>query len=74
MLTAAVLVLGLQAPVAPPESERTRLILLGTRGGPRVEGAGGRRNASTLILVKGTPYVVDCGYGTSLQLLAAGVP
>ena len=73
MLTAAVLALGLQASVPTPDAERTRLVLLGTRGGPRVEGAGGRRNASTLIVVKGSPYVVDCGYGTSLQLLAAGV-
>lgn len=73
MLTVAVLALGLQAPVTAPEAARTRLVLLGTRGGPRVEGAGGRRNASTLVLVNGTPYVVDCGYGTSLQLLAAGV-
>jgi ribonuclease BN (tRNA processing enzyme) len=52
---------------------RTRLILLGTRGGPRVDQEG-RKNASTLLLIGGTPYVVDCGYGTSRQLLAAGVP
>jgi ribonuclease BN (tRNA processing enzyme) len=50
----------------------TRLILLGTKGGPRV-GATGRSNASTLILVDDIPYIVDCGYGTSRQLLAAGV-
>jgi ribonuclease BN (tRNA processing enzyme) len=51
----------------------TRLILLGTKGGPAVV-AEGRRNPSTLLLINGTPYVVDCGYGTSRQLLAAGVP
>src|SRR5215471_1191386 len=50
----------------------TRLILLGTKGGPRVSNAG-RRNASTLLLINETPYVVDCGYGVSAQLLAAGV-
>lgn len=55
------------------EKKRTRLILLGTKGGPRVSG-GGRKNSSVLLLINGTPYVVDCGYGTSLQLLAAGVP
>jgi len=49
----------------------TRLILLGTKGGPRV--GEGRRNPSTLILVDDVPYVIDCGYGTSLQLIAAGV-
>lgn len=55
------------------DAARTRLVLLGTKGGPRVDGAG-RHNASTLLVINGTPYVVDCGYGTSLQLMAAGVP
>jgi ribonuclease BN (tRNA processing enzyme) len=55
------------------EKKGTRLILLGTKGGPRVSGEG-RKNSSTLLLINGTPYVVDCGYGTSQQLLAAGVP
>ena len=50
----------------------TRVILLGTRGGPRV-GESGRNNSSTLLLVNDLPYVIDCGYGTSRQLLAAGV-
>ena len=54
------------------ERKRTRLILLGTKGGPRV--GEDRRNPATLLLVNGTPYLVDCGYGTSRQLLAAGVP
>ncbi|HTK37067.1 MAG TPA: MBL fold metallo-hydrolase [Pyrinomonadaceae bacterium] len=49
----------------------TRLILLGTKGGPRV--GKGRRNPSTLLLINDIPYLVDCGYGTSLQLIAAGV-
>lgn len=54
------------------ETRRTRVILLGTKGGPRV-GESGRSNPSTLILINDVPYVVDCGYGTSRQLLAAGV-
>lgn len=49
----------------------TRLILLGTKGGPAL--SGDRKNPSTLLLINGTPYVVDCGYGTSRQLFAAGV-
>jgi metallo-beta-lactamase superfamily protein len=49
-----------------------RVILLGTKGGPRV-GEAGRSNPSTLVLINEVPYVVDCGYGTSRQLLAAGV-
>jgi|GEM_PF-3287590 glyoxylase-like metal-dependent hydrolase (beta-lactamase superfamily II) len=51
----------------------TRIILLGTKGGPRV-GTSGRSNPSTLLLINNVPYVIDCGYGTSRQLLAAGVP
>ncbi|HEY3025312.1 MAG TPA: MBL fold metallo-hydrolase [Pyrinomonadaceae bacterium] len=54
------------------EKKRTRIILLGTKGGPRV-GEAGRSNPSTLILINDVPYVVDCGYGTSRQLLAAGI-
>lgn len=54
------------------ENKGMRVILLGTKGGPRV-GEAGRRNPSTLILINDIPYVVDCGYGVSLQLLAAGV-
>jgi len=54
------------------EKKGTRVILLGTKGGPRV-GEAGRNNPSTLILINDVPYVVDCGYGTSRQLLSAGV-
>ena len=54
------------------ERRGTRLILLGTKGGPRV--GGGRNNPSTLLLINDVPYVVDCGAGTSRQLVAAGVP
>src|SRR5437660_4556925 len=54
------------------EKSRTRIILLGTKGGPSV-GEAGRSNPSTLILINDIPYVVDCGYGVSRQLLAASV-
>ena len=55
----------------PPKSP-TGIILLGTKGGPRV-GEAGRSNPSTLILINDVPYLVDCGYGTSKQLLNANV-
>lgn len=55
-----------------PETKGMRIILLGTKGGPRV-GKAGRSNPGTLILINNVPYVVDCGYATSRQLLAAGV-
>lgn len=49
----------------------TRLILLGTKGGPRVTSV---HNCSVVLLINRVPYVVDCGYGTSRQLLSAGIP
>ncbi len=50
---------------------RTQIVLLGTKGGPRVGGA--RKNPATLLNIGGVPYVIDCGYGISGQLLKAGV-
>jgi ribonuclease BN (tRNA processing enzyme) len=55
------------------DKKGTRLILLGTKGGPRL-GLQGRKNPSTLLLINDTPYVIDCGYGTCRQLIAVGVP
>jgi ribonuclease BN (tRNA processing enzyme) len=50
----------------------TRIVLLGTKGGPTV-GISGRSNPSTLLLIDNVPYVVDCGYGVTRQLLNAHV-
>jgi ribonuclease BN (tRNA processing enzyme) len=51
---------------------RTRLILLGTGGGPRPRKAS---SAPAQVIVAGeTPYVVDCGNGVARQLVFAGVP
>jgi ribonuclease BN (tRNA processing enzyme) len=58
--------------VLSQERKKTRLILLGTKGGPRV-GESGRSNPATLLLINDVPYLVDCGYGTTKQLLLAGV-
>jgi ribonuclease BN (tRNA processing enzyme) len=54
------------------EKKPTRVVLLGTKGGPRV-GESGRSNPSTLILINDVPYLVDCGYGATKQLLSAGI-
>ena len=54
------------------QKKPTRVILLGTKGGPRV-GESGRSNPSTLVLINDVPYVVDCGYGTSKQLITKGI-
>jgi len=49
----------------------TRLILLGTGGGPRP-----KKNVSApaqVIVAGGVPYVVDCGDGVARQFVAAGL-
>ena len=47
-------------------------MLLGTKGGPRV-GEAGRSNPSTLIMINDVPYLIDCGYGVTKQLITANV-
>lgn len=57
---------------AQTPNSRTRLILLGTAGGPTP-----KRSASApsqVILVDGVGYVIDCGDGVARQLRLAGVP
>jgi len=54
-----------------PAKKRSRLIMLGTKGGPRV--TLGRAMTGHLLLVDDVPYVIDCGYGTVRQIVAAGV-
>lgn len=57
---------------ARSQGTRTRLILLGTGGGPRPR----RENSASaqVVLVNDTPYVIDCGDGVARQLVFAGVP
>lgn len=57
---------------ASQQKKPTRIILLGTKGGPRV-GEAGRSNPAILILINDVPYLVDCGYGASKQMITAGV-
>jgi len=54
------------------EKKSTRVILLGTKGGPRV-GEAGRSNPSTLVVINDVPYLIDCGYGVSKRLITANV-
>ncbi len=51
---------------------RTRIVFLGTKGGPRV--GIGAANPANLVVVNGTPFVIDCGMGVSRQLVSAGIP
>ena len=51
---------------------RTRLILLGTGGGPRPRKASS--GSAQVIVCNDTAYVIDCGDGVARQLVFAGVP
>jgi ribonuclease BN (tRNA processing enzyme) len=51
---------------------KSRLILLGTGGGPRPRKS--RSAPAQVIIANGTAYVVDCGDGVARQLVLAGVP
>lgn len=55
-----------------PPSTKTRLILLGTAGGPRPRKS--RAAPSQVIVVNNAAYVVDCGNGVAFQLVRAGLP
>ncbi|HET7765740.1 MAG TPA: MBL fold metallo-hydrolase [Burkholderiales bacterium] len=71
-LKSAAAVAALSPLRALAQGARTRLVLLGTGGGPRVT-AKGRAKPATLIVANGVPYVIDCGDGVALQLARAGV-
>lgn len=47
-----------------------RIILLGTKGGPSVTAS--RSEPANLLVVDGTPYMIDVGAGASRQLAEAG--
>lgn len=53
-------------------ADRTEILFLGTAAGPplRLE----RSEPSTLLIVDGRPYLIDCGIGTIQRLLRAGIP
>lgn len=56
---------------AAAQTSKTRLILLGTGGGPRP-----RKTVSApaqVILINNVPYVIDCGDGVARQLVVANV-
>ena len=62
---------GLSAPIYA-RVEKTRLILLGTGGGPRPRKVSS--GSAQVIISNDAAYVVDCGDGVARQLVTAGVP
>lgn len=63
--------LAAAAPVSATPG-RTRVVLLGTAGGPALRI--GRSSPASAVVVDGVPYVVDCGYGVGRQLVDAHIP
>ncbi|HET8696399.1 MAG TPA: MBL fold metallo-hydrolase [Gammaproteobacteria bacterium] len=64
------------APAGPgpgpaPLPPGTHIVLLGTQAGPGVSLT--RTQTSSVVVVDGVPYLVDCGYGAVRQLTAANV-
>jgi ribonuclease BN (tRNA processing enzyme) len=57
---------------ATAQTGSTRLILLGTGGGPRPRRANSA--SAQVIVANGAAYVVDCGDGVARQLVLAGIP
>ena len=64
--------LGPSCVLGQTQSPKTRLILLGTAGGPSPKKT--RAAPSQVILSHNTAYVVDCGNGIARQLAMANVP
>lgn len=66
-------VLPLKPPRAIASSDlRTRLVLLGTAGGPRPRRR--RSGSAQAIITGGEVCVIDCGYGVARQMVLAGIP
>ena len=73
--TGAALAAGLQVRAGRGQAAipgKTRLILLGTAGGPRPRNS--RAAPSQVIWINNTAYVVDCGNGVAIQMTRARLP
>lgn len=54
-----------------PSPARTQVLFLGTAGGPPLRFD--RSEPSTLLIVNGRKYLIDCGIGTARRLIEAGI-
>lgn len=55
----------------PTDNHRTEILFLGTAGGPPLRSD--RSEPSTLLIVNGREYLIDCGIGTARRLIEAGI-
>ena len=63
---------GVRARPGAAQSDATKLILLGTGGGPRPRKVSSA--SAQVIVINNVAYVIDCGDGVARQLAFAGVP
>jgi ribonuclease BN (tRNA processing enzyme) len=71
-VSAAVLLSGLATPpLHAQQGEGTRLILLGTAGGPSIKKA--RAQPANALIVNGDVYIIDAGNAVARQMALAGV-
>jgi ribonuclease BN (tRNA processing enzyme) len=71
------LMLGMAAAIGWPgrlgaQSPKTRLILLGTGGGPRPRTANSA--SAQVVVINNSAYVIDCGDGVARQMVQAKIP
>ena len=66
------LAVALRPRIGAAQDSGTRLILLGTGGGPRPRKASS--GSAQVIVSNNVAYVIDCGDGVARQLVFAGVP
>ena len=72
LCSTAALTVSALSPARADAQKTSRLILLGTAGGPRPRKT--RSAPAQVIVIDGTAYVVDCGDGVARQLVLAGIP
>jgi ribonuclease BN (tRNA processing enzyme) len=58
-------------PARPAPQPGTRVVMLGTHGGPGIERD--RAETSSAVVVDGVPYLVDCGYGSLRELVLSTI-
>ncbi|HET9702408.1 MAG TPA: MBL fold metallo-hydrolase [Vicinamibacterales bacterium] len=68
LLAAAVGAFAVPWPAAAQPKSKTRLVLLGTGGGPRPKQA--VSSSAQVIVANGNAYVIDCGDGVARQLVS----
>jgi ribonuclease BN (tRNA processing enzyme) len=71
LATAIAAAAAARSPAVRAQGGRTRLILLGTGGGPRPRKANSA--SAQVIVANNSAYVIDCGNGVARQLAFAGV-